>query len=384
MVGYIPTQYGLFTPNAEYLGMCYVIYRTLVVDVAWNPHGTRLYDLHLKNSLNSLKITEEFDHVLACCVLEEHVTQETVTKISEIVSSVFSDTLALTIYNTCREYRNGSAHGDDSESLGINHFGIITSYTADPNFLWNPKHNRSLWLMGKPTKYDRLALLYHLIESGVSPKYLTYSFNPEYCPFDLDPYSEGQRTLDTIWHDTNPGKVNYREWAARHASEIGDIELSREQYHGALYDLNIYKSHCCEIVTETFFDQPHHLTEKVHRSIALGFPFLMLGDHMEDYMRTLGYQMYSDLVLLPRLDPSDPRYLQLSCEKMAKQIIQFCESCKDAQFQHRVRDIINHNKSILENQIAKTVDQGSRCIPHFSSILNYKCQLHIGKHPLVS
>lgn len=331
--------------------------------------------------LDSVNITEKFEYVLVFCIIEEHVPYDTVDAVNQAVSEVFSNNLVLTLYNSCTQAQQLISHRNIT--MGINYFGAVANHVADPDFQWNPECNKAVWLVGKPTKHDRLSLLYYFIDSGFASKYLTYSFNPEYCPFDLDPYAVGQTIIDSTWYPNKPGSVDYRKWAAAHTNEIGDVKLGKNQYNGVVYDTDIYKSHCCEIVTETFFHQPAFLTEKIHRSIALGFPFFMLGDHMEDYVRSLGYCVFTDIMQLPKLQTTGYGYLQASCKKLSRVVKLFCMRCRRPDIQLQVRNNIQHNKDLLQSSLDFTVSQVIKHIPEFAAILEFKCRLHRGENPVV-
>lgn len=359
-----------------------MIYNTLIVPIAWHPQGHTVYQQHLRLLLSNISVSEPFEYVLVLCVVEETVPAKLVDTVNQCVTDVFSEYPVLTLYNNCVE---DPALYDEISSrntiLGINYFGTVAYFTTTPDFTWNCACARVFWLVGKSTKYDRLSLLYYLSQHQTAFSHLTYSFDPQYCTQGQDPYEQGQCTLDAIWYPNSPGSVDYRAWATQYTNQMGDVQLSEDQYHGFIYDLEIYQSHCCEIVTETFFDQPWFLTEKIHRSIALGYPFLTLGDHFSSHLQSLGYLTFNDLLDQQPLIQGQPGYLQMSCKKLATLIRKFCVSCANPEFEQQVQARIAHNKKIFETQVTESIAQISMHIPAFADIIEHKSWAHVGKTP---
>lgn len=394
-------HHELINSEAVCLGDCYVLYKTLIVEINWNSafeadtqtqrialvptQRHAVYQQELRRLLKSISIFEPFEHVLVFCAVEETVPVSLVTTVSKCVTDVFSEHPVTTLYNNSVE--QPTAYNQKSISstiLGINYFGTVAHITTDSDFTWKCTRAKAFWLVGKSTKHDRLSLLYYLTQQQQTLTYLTYSFDPEYCSQSVkDPYAEGQRIIDSTWYPDRPGTVDYKTWADFYTNQIGDIDLPKTQYHGLVYDVDIYRSHCCEIVTETFFKQPWFLTEKIHRSIALGYPFLTLGDHFSSHLRSLGYLTFDDLLDQHPLNQGQPDYLQMSCKKLATLIKKFCMSCANPEFEQQVQARIAHNKKLLESQVTDSIFQISKHTPAFADIIKFKSWTYLGQSPAV-
>jgi hypothetical protein len=375
---------GVARTASQTVGSVVLIDHTLIFDMLWHQDSISLAKNHLKDwiekvishieldSFNSLVIMAWPHEVMEIGALLEvvDVGQKVSEQLNKPTVVVYNDSM-LCLPNI---YNNISI-------IGCDYFAMTCYYRFQQEKIsWNSASPRAFWLMGKVYKHNRLPLLYNFVKNNTIPEYLDYSFGPL-------PAVNSEQCGRNRWQDEGlallrynirdfPKNFDYEQWAWQYASTL-DRPLGHDpegcdnnNFTGLNVNLNLYAKHCLEVISETHYDNPYFMTEKVYRSIALGYPFLVLGKGFRDVLQARGYRMYNDLLHHKfEIDTEFEACSQvIEMENMPILVEQFCKLCHLPHIEKEINQIIQFNMYQLEKYAQSVIEDFSKVIKNFSSI----------------
>lgn len=392
-------KHSLIAPGgiAE-LGVVEVYQDVLLVYLCWSPD---LYQVNntwfcsaVRNSVPEHLLIRA-THVIVYAWPDEFTDIMSLLMLEQRILESFPDQKRLVLYNSTTKnpetFSQILPDSSDTTWIGVNYFAFKCYYLYRyQKFQWSPVSERMLWLVGNPSRFERLVPFYMIMESGLADTYLSYSFKPDYCSSSYQQSwdQKAQEMIVTVSsqeehlseHLVNPGpSFDYREWSSRYSRKL-DIELGDNQYDGTVHNLDLYNNHCAEFVIESRYDTPWFRTEKTFRAHALGFPVLILGTHYQTRLEQDGYRCFERYL---DWDYDYPDYFPYSTEdqnyitethKMIQAIPKFIHRCKQPHIQEQIRADIEHNKKTLHNHVVSAICKAQQVLPEISDIFYQNVQ----------
>ena len=248
----------------------------------------------------------------------------------------------------------------------INTWAYITykhSLTRHRN-KWYPESKKALFLIGKPTKRQRIGLMHYFYANNLL-EYLNYSL---YFPPTL-------YNINAI-KDAHIHYLQDDQYIAKFLIDIQkpsmDIDISKcydtnvFEYTGFPTSLKYYKNTCLSIVSENSvelspnppgtIDMPY-LTEKLYRAIINHHPFIIIGDTgTDEHLTQLGYKTFNKF-FLPTVTDIDP--ILNWAAKSVKHFIDNLDKNVD-----EIREIVTHNYNHYMQQSVNEIHHLKHVLPY--------------------
>jgi hypothetical protein len=160
---------------------------------------------------------------------------------------------------------------------------------------WYPEHGRSLMLIGKAEKANRLPLLRQLLNLTGD---LDYSLHMNHSIM-----AAARRLLPELQED------EYYDWCNNVCKSLDPIDIELQDgssnYVGFPYDAGIYRSRCVSIIPETNYANIETIimSEKTWRTMVNKHPFIMASvPGTLEYLRSLGFRTFEQYLIHPDYD----------------------------------------------------------------------------------
>jgi hypothetical protein len=191
---------------------------------------------------------------------------------------------------------------------------IMIQKVCDPAVTWDSKAEKFLFLTGKPFKFNRVRLLYKLVNAGLVG-HAVWSFN-------CRTLQEIQKSSVYIEEMTNQEFADF----VKTYTNFPDKYFSST---GTPFETRLYESKLFKLVSETEFNRNSScpwITEKTWLAIVNRLPFIMAGEHKTlQRLNQMGFKTFQDYLTIPNYDnPDDVGYLQYTTQE-------FLQTHKDKQ-----------------------------------------------------
>lgn len=170
---------------------------------------------------------------------------------------------------------------------------IFVDKVSTPAKKWNSEAKKILFLTGKPSRFNRVRLLYKLIKEGLLA-HVTWSFS---C-----------RNLEEL------------ETSASYVPEMTKLEFGKfvklyTNFPDKYFPTkswrvpNLYKNKLFNLISESDFDRAWAgpwITEKTWLAIANRLPFILAGEHKTlDRLSEMGFKTFQNFLLISNYDNPD-------------------------------------------------------------------------------
>ena len=225
---------------------------------------------------------------------------------------------------------------------------------------WDPTNESYLFLPGKLYKLHRLPALYEFLKSDIAG-HLKYSCAANPVWFNTDDinhyYQEIANVMNVVfnggWNDNNIKEL------INNINNCLDGIPGQKRYIG-VYSVpeELYNNTFLEIVSETYFQNRYHITEKSLRSIVLGYPFIQICKIHNITLSELGFRIFEDL-----LDNNSSIH-KCDAHGQILDVIQNCKKLKKID-PKIIKDTINYNTKMVNQIYTDSVYKIQKYIPKF-------------------